>query len=286
MRHGFLLVDKPVGPTSHDVVQTVRRVLHESKAGHLGTLDPAASGLLVIAVGSKALKVIEFFNELPKEYEAHIRFGSESTTYDAEGVLETIVTKPGWIEPDHMMIRRTIEERFTGNIEQEPPAYSAVHINGERAYDLARKGQTVQMPRRMVEVSACDIISYEYPNLILRVACGSGTYIRSLAHDLGSLMRCGGYLHGLRRTKVGDWAVEQSVLPEKAAWTDVTPLKDILRDFQSIDVDAKQFADIQMGKKIPLVIRPDTVAWFEGLPIAVLIPSRDGSQTAHARKVL
>ncbi len=286
MRHGFILIDKPIGPTSHDVVQTVRRVLHESKAGHLGTLDPAASGLLVIAVGAKALKVIEFFNELPKEYIANIRFGAVSSTYDAEGVIETVTTKPGWQEPDQLMIRRSIDERFIGRIEQEPPAYSAVHINGERAYDLAREGKKIQMPKRMVDVGACDIISYEYPNLTLRIACGSGTYIRSLAHDLGTLMRCGGYLQGLRRTKVGEWNIENAILPESAVWTDVTPLKDVLKDFRSIDVDAKQAADIQMGKKISLEIKPDTVAWFEGLPIAILIPSKDGSQTAHARKVL
>jgi tRNA pseudouridine55 synthase len=185
-----------------------------------------------------------------------------------------------------MMIRRSIEERFIGHIEQEPPAHSAVHINGERAYDLARKGETVHMPKRMVDIHVCEIISYEYPNLTLRVACGSGTYIRSLAHDLGTLMRCGGYLNELRRTKVGDWNIEDAVAPEKAVWTDVTPLKDILAGFRSVELDAKQTADIQMGKKIPLVLEPDTVAWFDGLPIAILVPSKDGTQTTHARKVL
>ena len=286
MRHGFILIDKPIGPTSHDVVQTVRRTLQESKAGHLGTLDPAASGLLVIAVGAKALKAIEFFNDLPKEYIAKICFGAVSSTYDAEGVIEQVTTKPGWIEPDHMMIRRFIDDRFVGKIEQAPPVYSAVHINGERAYDLARRGEQVQMPKRTVDVSACEIISYTYPHLELRVACGSGTYIRSLAHDLGTLARCGGYLEGLRRTKVGDWKIDTAVRPEKATWTDVTPLKDILHSFPSIELDSKQAADIAMGKKIPLEVKPDTVGWSEGLPIAILVPSKDGSQTAHARKVL
>src|SRR3989338_7607961 len=108
MKHGFLLIDKPIGPTSHDVVQMVRKKLHEPKAGHLGTLDPFASGLLVIAVGTKALKVIEFFNELPKEYDATVEFGAVSTTYDATGVIENVPAKPGWQEPDEMQLKNML----------------------------------------------------------------------------------------------------------------------------------------------------------------------------------
>lgn len=286
MKHGFVLIDKPVGPTSHDVVQTVRNVLHESKAGHIGTLDPAASGLMVIAVGAKALKVIEFFNGLPKEYEAMVRFGAVSSTYDSEGQIEVIVRKPGVPEPDHIAVRRMIEERFVGRIVQEPPAFSAVHIDGQRAYNLARQGKDVVMPKREVDVRSCDIVSFEYPILTLRIACGSGTYIRSLAHDLGQLLRCGGYLESLRRTKVGGWDVKNAVKPDAVAWTDVVPLKDLLKSFPSIELDTDQAEAISVGKKIPLQIQPDTIAWFDGLPIAVLVPSSDNPETAHARKVL
>lgn len=286
MRHGFILIDKPVGPTSHDTVQIVRKALPESKAGHIGTLDPAASGLMVIAVGAKALKVIEFFNHLTKEYHADIQFGAVSTTYDREGTIEQVERKPGVPEPDHIAVRRMIEERFVGRITQEPPAFSAVHIDGQRAYDLARQGKEFVMPERTVDVTACEILSFEYPNLKLRIACGSGTYIRSLANDLGQLLRCGGYLSGLRRTKVGNWSIDDAVKPDAAAWTNVIPLKDILKDFPSIQLDAAQAAAISLGKKIPLLVAPDTVAWADGLPIAILVPSKDNPETAHARKVL
>ncbi len=286
MRHGFLLIDKPVGPTSHDVVQTVRNTLHESKAGHIGTLDPAASGLMVVAVGAKALKVIEFFNGLSKEYEADIRFGAVSSTYDREGLIEEVALKPGVQIPDLIAVRRAIEERFVGKISQQPPAFSAVHINGQRAYDLARQGKDVDMPKRDVEVTACDIVSYDYPSLKLRIACGSGTYIRSLAHDLGQLLRCGGYLAGLHRTKVGEWDVKNATKPDAAVWTNVIPLKELLVSFPSIEVDADQAAAITLGKKIPLVIADDTIAWHNGLPIAIMVPSSDNPETAHARKVL
>lgn len=286
MRHGFLLVDKPIGPTSHDVVQMIRKQLNESSAGHIGTLDPAASGLLVIAVGAKALKVIEFFNGLTKEYEADVELGSTSTTYDREGQIEKTKLKPGIAEPDHIAVRRTIDEKLIGRISQQPPSFSAVHVDGKRAHELARQGKEVKMPTREVEITKCEIVSYAYPNLKLRVACGSGTYIRSLANDLGLLLRCGGYLAGLRRSKVGEWDVKDAIKPEKADWTDVMPLKEILKDFHSIEVDEKQAKAISMGQKIPLEIKPDTLAWFDGLPIAFLVPSKDGSRTAHARKVL
>lgn len=286
MRHGFILIDKPVGPTSHDIVQIVRRTLPESKAGHLGTLDPAASGLMVVAVGAKALKVIEFFNHLTKEYEATIHLGSVSTTYDREGVIETYAIKPGVPEPDHITVRRMITERFVGRVTQQPPAFSAVHIEGQRAYELARQGVEVDMPERTVDVSACEILSYNYPTLKLRVACGSGTYIRSLAHDLGQLLRVGGYLEALRRTKVGNWQIADACAPDAATWSQVIPLKDILKDFPSVELDAAQAKDISQGKKIPLLIQPHTIAWFDALPIAILVPSKDNPETAHARKVL
>ncbi len=286
MKHGFLLIDKPIGPTSHDVVDMVRKNLHEAKAGHLGTLDPFASGLLVVAVGAKALKVIEFFNELHKEYEAIVKFGSVSTTYDSTGVIEEVPMKPGVSQPDLLQLRTIIHDRFTGSVEQIPPPYSAVHIGGQRAYMLARKGVAVNIPSRTVEISSCDIVSYEYPTLTLKVACGSGTYIRSLAHDLGQLMHTAAYLDCLRRTKVGEWKIEDAKLPKDIDWTDVIPLKEVMKSFPSIELDDAQSADIKLGKKIPLEIKPDTVAWNEGLPIAILVPSKDGSRTAHARKVL
>ena len=286
MRHGFLLIDKPTGPTSHGVVSQIRRSLHEPSVGHLGTLDPAASGLLVLAIGAKALKVIEFFQDLSKEYEASIRFGAVSSTYDREGAIEAVKPKPGWQVPDELKLRRIIEDRLTGDIAQIPPAFSAIHIDGKRAHELARRGNYVHLPARPVHIEKCDILTYEFPHLSLRIACGSGTYIRSLAHDLGQLSGFGAYLDNLRRTRVGGWRIEDAHSPESAAWGDVIPLKDVLSAFNAIEVTDGEEKDIRCGKNIQREVKAETFAWHDGLPIAVLVPSKDGSRTAHPRKVL
>lgn len=283
MRHGFLLIDKPTGPTSHDAVQTVRRTLPEKSAGHIGTLDPGASGLLVLAVGAKALKVIEFFGGLSKEYIAEITFGAVSSTYDADGVIETVTPKAGWVEPDAVMLRRAITERFIGSISQVPPAHSAVHVDGKRAYALARKGIEVTMKARTVRIDACEVINYNFPHATLRVSCGSGTYIRSLAHDLGEMLRCGGYLSALRRTKVGEWDVADAVAPEKATWTNVLPLKEVLNNLPKLELNAAEMEDIRHGRAIKRTIEQETFAWFEDLPVAVLLPA---GANARPRKVL
>lgn len=285
MRHGFLLIDKPAGPTSHNVVAKVRRTLSERSIGHLGTLDPAASGLLVLAVGAKALKVIELFMGLPKEYVANIRLGEVSTTYDQDGHIEAFPMKPGVVQPDIETVLRTIRDRFVGKIRQAPPAHSAVHIDGERAYEKARRGEEVTMPEREVTIERCDIESYAYPNLSLKVRCGSGTYIRSLANDLGATLRVGGYLTGLRRTGVGEWRVEQAVSPEAVAWTKVTPLKESMTSLPAIDLTDEQMVEIKQGRDITASIEiPNTVAWHQGLPVALLVSS--GHRRAHPRKVL
>lgn len=286
MRHGFLLIDKPSGPTSHDAVAIVRRTLSESHVGHLGTLDPLASGLLVLAVGSKALKVIEFFSDLPKEYEALVRFGAVSSTYDAQGMIEASPAKPGWEPPDQSVLLRMLRERFTGKIKQVPPAHSAVHVDGKRAYERARRGESVDLPARTVDITACDVLAYEYPTLKLRIRCGAGTYIRSLAHDLGVVLRCGGYLEGLRRTKVGEWVVGDAAAPERAAWSHVLPLKEILKTFHGIELTDAEAIDIGFGRAVRREVQPDTIAWHKDLPVAVLMPAKDGSRMAQPRKVL
>lgn len=286
MRHGFLLIDKAKGPTSHDAVSTVRRALADRDTGHLGTLDPAASGLLVVAVGNKALKVVEFFVGLEKEYVADVRFGAVSTTYDAEGAIDKVPAKPGWNEPAKDDVARAIAQRFVGTIEQVPPSHSAVHVAGVRAYELARKGIVVDMPKRSVEIKECEVLSYKYPHLRLRISCSSGTYIRSLAHDLGDVLRCGGYLENLRRTKVGDWSVENAVPAADARWTDVLPLKDVLIGMPRIDVSSAEAEDLRHGRKIKREVSAGTWAWYDNLPLAVLVPAKDGNQMAQPRKVL
>jgi len=286
VKHGFLLIDKPEGPTSHDAVATVRRLLHERKVGHLGTLDPAASGLLVLAVGAKALKVVELFVHLPKEYVAEIAFGAVSTTYDREGVIEECPPKAGWFPPAQVDVMKVIRDYFLGDISQVPPAHSAVKIGGDRAYRKARQGRGVNIPARRVHIEQCDVLSYEYPRLTVRVACGSGTYIRSLAHDLGQRLRCGGYLAALRRMKVGEWSVDFAVPPDAAAWSQVIPLKEVLAGFHSIELSQGEAERARHGQDIDREVKPDTIGWFEELPIAVFSPAKDGSRMAHARKVL
>lgn len=286
MRHGFLLVDKPTGVTSHDVVYRVRKLLHERDIGHLGTLDPAASGLLVLAVGNKALKMVELFSNQTKEYLADLRFGAISSTYDAEGIIEPYALKPGVETPTIESLRRIVVERFTGNIDQIPPQHSAVHIAGQRAYELARKGQTVEMPVRKVEISACEVTKFSYPDAQLHVACSSGTYIRSLAHDIGTLLRAGAYLSGLRRTKVGEWHVDQAIPLEDVQWTHVMPLKEVLKPLPSIELTGEEMGKIKHGQRILRQVKPNTIGWFENLPVAVLVPYRDDATLAQPRKVL
>lgn len=283
MRHGFILIDKPLGITSHDAVAIVRRALGERDIGHLGTLDPAATGLLVLAVGSKALKCIELFSDLSKEYEADIRFGAVSTTYDREGVIEETVLKPGVPIPDDITIQNTIVDRFLGKISQVPPAYSAISIGGERAYRKAQQGKGVNIPPRDVTIHKCEMLSYQYPDLKLRVECGSGTYIRSLAHDLGSVLHVGGYLAGLRRTKISTWNVSHAVAPEKAIWPKVIALKGCLGGFPQVDLSAEDLDHLSHGRDIEKLVIFPSVGWYEDLPV-VILEAKNGK--AHARKVL
>lgn len=286
MRHGLLLIDKPSGKTSHDVVQEIRTALHEPKIGHLGTLDPAATGLLVLFIGKKALKVIELFEGLSKEYEAAIRFGKVSSTYDGEGVIEDVPEKPGWSAPREKDLLDVLKTRLTGKIIQRPPAHSAVHVHGERAYEIIRKNPNadLKIPEREVEISDMQLISYGYPNAKLRISCSSGTYIRSIAHDLGQLLRCGGYLENLRRTRVGNWKLDDAHKLEDVAWGQVIPLKEIMTVFPRVDLDEKQWMDVQHGKIIDVDIKEEPlIAWYEELPVAILERKKED---AHPRKVL
>ena len=212
-----LLIDKPAGISSFGVVAKVRRKLSEEvgvdengkrkkiKVGHTGTLDPFATGLLILLVG-KGTKRSNDFLKLDKEYKAVIRLGATSTTGDPEGeisVLENIV------EPGFEAISEVVSG-FVGKIQQRVPNFSAVKINGRRAYDLARKGIEVEMPVRQVEIFSIDILSYKFPELKIRCYVSSGTYIRTLGEDIGKKLGVGGYLTELRRTKVGKFSVDDA----------------------------------------------------------------------------
>ena len=238
---------------------------------------------MVLAVGAKALKVVEMFNELDKEYVAGITFGSVSATYDREGPLEEIEPRPGVPEPDDSALQEALRNRFLGKVSQVPPAASAVKVGGERAYRKMRQGRAVDLPARAVEISEIEVLSYSYPQASVRVACSSGTYIRSLANDLGEVLRVGGYLSSLSRTKVGDWSLEDAVKIEELKWSDVMPLKDVLYGRPSVELSDQQFEDIKHGKIISMQCSKDAIAWHDELPVAILEP-KDGG--VKARKVL
>lgn len=207
----ILLIDKPEGVTSFGVVARVRRVLSEKvgkkvKVGHTGTLDPFATGLLILLVGKGTKRSNEFL-KLDKWYEATIRLGATSLTGDPEGeILVSEDTK----EPERSEIEKVVAG-FVGEIDQRVPNFSAVKINGERAYKLARKGVEVEMPVRKVQIYQIDILDYKWPELVIRCHVSSGTYIRTLGEDIGEKLGVGGYLTELRRTKVGEYSVERAI---------------------------------------------------------------------------
>ena len=205
--HGLLLLNKPQGITSHDAVDRVRHILVQRGVGHAGTLDPAADGLLLLIVG-RATKAARFFSALDKEYLAEIALGAESTTYDLEGLSPIAPIDPAML-PDRSAIESALQS-FVGTITQQVPAYSAVHVDGERLYEKSRRGEEVALPERTVRIDAIDLIEYNVGKLRLRVSCGKGTYIRSLANDLGKQLGCGGYLSSLTRTCTGRFSLSQA----------------------------------------------------------------------------
>ena len=205
----ILLIDKPAGMTSFGVVARLRRVLSKQegkkvKVGHTGTLDPFATGLMIIVTGRMCRRAMEF-TKLDKWYEAEIVLGIESTTGDPEGELSRISDR----KPDKGEIKQVLQ-KFTGKIEQIPPAFSAVKVNGRRAYQLARAGKEVDIPKRIVTIYALELIGYDYPVLKLRTHVSSGTYVRSLAADIGKELKTGAYCQNLRRIKIADYDVKNA----------------------------------------------------------------------------
>lgn len=205
-RDGILLVDKETGATSFDIVRKVRRLTGTKKVGHAGTLDPFSTGLLVLLLG-QGTKLSPFLMAGKKQYRAEIRLGIETDTYDPEG---RVVQENPVPDLKESFVQKALEG-FIGEIEQIPPAYSAVRVQGTRAYKLARKGAEVELPRRKVVVHAIDLLSVDLPRLTVEVVCSPGTYVRSLAHDLGRVLETGAHLSSLRRTASGSHKVEDAV---------------------------------------------------------------------------
>ncbi|MFY9228308.1 MAG: tRNA pseudouridine(55) synthase TruB [Candidatus Microsaccharimonas sp.] len=204
-----LLIDKPSNMTSFGVVARVRRRLSEqlgkkAKVGHTGTLDPFATGLMIIVTG-KECRNAGNYSKLDKVYEATIHLGQTSTTGDPEGELTQVSER----QPSLDEIQAALEP-FHGEITQRPPIYSAIKINGERAYKLARRGEAVEVPERTVTIYSLDLVDYTYPYVKIRTHVSSGTYIRTLAEDIGKRLETGAYCEQLRRTKIADWSVEDA----------------------------------------------------------------------------
>lgn len=202
----IVLIDKPTGMTSFGVVARVRRVLTEQagrkvKVGHTGTLDPFATGLMILVTGKKCREA-EHYTKLDKWYEAQIVLGQTSSTGDPEGELTAVSDR----RPTEAEIGAVLE-RFTGEIQQTPPVFSAIKIDGQRAYKLARQGKEVNMPSRTVTIYSLELISYEYPHVNIRTHVSSGTYIRTLAQDIGEALGTGAYCRELRRTKIAKYDI-------------------------------------------------------------------------------
>lgn len=255
---GLLLVDKPAGRSSHDIVAIVRRAARSRRVGHAGTLDPFATGLLVVAVG-QATRLLPYIIGEPKVYEATIRFGGETDTDDATGTTTRTAPLPETsvlLEPQHP-VRLAAEAILTGNISQAPPAYSAKHVNGQRAYDLARKGRDVDLAPVSVRVDQWEWLGADARDLHVRIACGGGTYIRALARDLGRALGSAAHCHALRRIASGPALVSDAVPVERlepgvvadGQLTLRSPLP-MLGDVAHERLDDEQLRDLRHGRPV------------------------------------
>lgn len=249
---GVLLIDKPSGMTSHDVVQKVRQILRQRQVGHTGTLDPLSTGLLVLCLG-KATKISQFLTAEFKSYIADVRMGMRSPTYDAEGVAPHEVPQDVPVYTEALL--QSLLDSYKGLSIQQVPPHSAVRVNGRHLYDLTRKGETVKLPEREVEITEIALLEYSSPHLRFRLTCSSGTYVRSIANDIGERLGCGAYLSGLRRISVGNLEVGQATTLERlqqavegnAVKTVLLPIADALR-FASITLTSEASRSVGFGR--------------------------------------
>lgn len=247
---GVLVVDKPSGMTSHDVVDRVRKALKTKKVGHGGTLDPDATGVLVLGVG-KATRFLSYAQSAPKRYLAGIRFGVTTSTLDASGE----VTERRDVDIDRQALDAALD-RFRGEIEQVPPMVSAVKIGGEKLYEKARRGETVERPPRKVTIYELTLKAFDpgAATAEIDVTCSGGTYIRTLASDLGEVLGCGAHLGTLRRIAAGGFTVEEATSVDEVEVEKLLPLVEVVRDLPTITVDTDEAESIRHGR--PLDIKP------------------------------
>lgn len=250
--NGLLLMNKPIGWSSHDLVAKVRGITGQRSIGHTGTLDPLADGLLVLCLG-KATRLAQFMETLDKTYTAKVRLGLTSSTFDAEGVEpDAVSNEVPQLDRDSL---ETVLAQFIGELRQRVPAYSAVQINGRRLYEMARNGEHVDVPVRSICISQIDLLDYQAPDMTIEVFCSKGTYIRALAHDIGQALGCGAYLAGLTRTRIGSYALENALTIDELERLShagdlhdlIVPLRDVLA-FSSIQVTDQFCAMVSHGR--------------------------------------
>jgi tRNA pseudouridine55 synthase len=266
--HGLLPVDKPLGWTSHDVVARLRRLLGTRRVGHAGTLDPAATGVLVAGVG-RATRFLDYVQSGTKEYVAHVVLGATSESADIDGVIQS--SDPASTPPNLGDIEQAVA-RFRGVISQVPPKFSAIKQSGVPLYERARRGEDVDVPVRKVDIERMEIVAFAFPDLVLNIRCSAGTYIRSLARDVGDELGCGAYLHHLIRTRVGAislnecWTLDQiATLRIPEAWSGVAYASDLpLHEIQALWLD-----------------EPAATAWYHGR--SVRVSDRSDDRTAPTR---
>jgi tRNA pseudouridine55 synthase len=243
---GFVLVDKPRGPTSFDIVAKVRRAFGVKRVGHAGTLDPGATGLLVIAVGP-ATRLLRYVQGLTKVYDVTGVLGVRTTSLDADGEIVSRETVD--VTPDDV---RRAAATFVGQIEQTPPAVSAIKVDGERAYKRAARGEDVEMTPRNVTIEAFDILRVSSDAFDARVTCSTGTYIRTLVADVGEVLGCGAHVAHLRRTAIGDLTVREATRLEKLDEVKLRSVEDTLSHLPRVDIDAEAEALARNGRRIEL----------------------------------
>lgn len=252
---GLLVIDKPSGPTSHDVVDRIRKVYDTRRVGHAGTLDPTATGILLVGLG-RATRLLTFLQSLAKTYRAAAKFGVSTSTQDAEGeVLSTVSSKVNRAQLE------SAAARFSGKIRQVPPMVSAVKVNGEPLYKAARRGQEVERKARSVRIYDFEVEDFDSRQQVAKifVRCSSGTYVRTLASDLGDALEVGAHLISLRRLSIGSFGEDESVRLEeleeiglKASLERVIPMSDAMRDFPSVSLDADGRVAVSHGKSLAL----------------------------------
>jgi tRNA pseudouridine55 synthase len=252
---GILVVDKPVGLTSHDVVDIIRRGTNIRRAGHTGTLDPRASGVLVILIGP-AVRLSEFVSASDKRYQAILRLGGTTDTYDAEGRFTNQEnTKP--VDVTEAQFNEVLQ-RFIGEIEQTPPPYSAVKVHGRKAYEMAREGEEVELAPRKINVYHLEVLEWAPPEVVIDVHCSSGTYVRSLANDVGAALGCGAYLVGLRRTKSGRFTLRDATPMRKLQeaftagnWYQfLIPAAEALAEWPAIELNPDEVEEVKHGHRV------------------------------------